>query len=134
MLSGYSVLERKLIDKSYALIDLPQSRFKHFTFFVRRNRILQIGWNFSRRTHTASKKYGFRFETLHSEIHALIGAKPHREDFHRIKVYNVRINNLGEVANAMPCVNCGPVLDMYGFKDIFYTGEDGMFHTWKFGG
>lgn len=123
-----SKLEQNIISKSYQLIDWPESKFKHFTFLCRRNKILNISVN-HKKTHPMCKRHGFRWEWLHSEISMLTSCiHIYREDFPRLKLYNVRINNTGQLAMSAPCFNCEAVLRLNGFREVFYTGEDGEFH------
>lgn len=126
-----SRLEQKLIDKAYTLIDLPQSRFKHFTFLVKRNKIVNVSFNHSTKTHPEVKKHGYRFEAVHAELAMVVAMRDiYGYDFHKMKVYNIRINNLGQVANSAPCFCCNQVLKMNNFRFVYYTGDDGIFHEW----
>jgi tRNA(Arg) A34 adenosine deaminase TadA len=114
------------------MLDLPQSRFKHFSFLVRKNQIYEISWNHNRKTNPICQRFGFRFETLHSEMSLLIKTtKFFKDDFYRMKIYNVRINNLGAVSLARPCVNCQAALSSHNFKEIWYTNEHGEFEIFN---
>lgn len=54
-----------------------------------------------------------------------------RDDYHKITIVNLRIDNNNQVANAKPCVNCQRVLKQFKFKHIFYTNEQGQFEEFK---
>lgn len=125
-------LEEKLIRMSYNLIPLHnESKFKHYSFLVRRNNILGIYLNNPTKTHSLSKRFKFKWQTLHSEIALLASTSfVFGKEFPRLKVYNVRINNLGQISIAKPCINCDLALKSFGFRDVYYTNNDGFFHHW----
>jgi hypothetical protein len=54
----------------------------------------------------------------------------HKEEFPRLKVYNTRVNNLGKISLSAPCPNCQAALRGFGFRDVYYTDNDGQFHHW----
>lgn len=126
-------LEKKLIERSYQLIDMPQSRFKHFTYITLRNKILNIGYNFSKRSNPISKKFNYRFDDgLHAEAHAIISFIYPRSELYKYRFYNVRITNQGKVALSAPCEFCQSLLLSHGISDIYYTNEDGVFEKFEF--
>ena len=60
----------------------------------------------------------------HSEIKLLKRLiSMRRDDFHKITVINIRINNNNQLACAAPCPNCLKRLIEYGFKKIFFTTD-----------
>lgn len=124
-----SAIEQKVVAMAFDCIDLPQSRLKHFSFLVRRNRILNMSVNHSRKSHPFCKKHNYRYSSMHSEVKMLLDTKfIYGEDYNKLKVYNVRINKLGAVANSKPCVNCEAVLRLAGFRSIYYTTDEGNFN------
>jgi hypothetical protein len=130
-LSALSRLEQKIIDKSYDLLDIHTSKFRHYTFLARRNKILGIYINNPFKTHSISKRFGFRWSTLHSETQMIAATNfIFRNEYPRLKIYNVRVNNKDEISSSHPCCNCEVMLRSFGFRDVYYTDNDGIFHHW----
>ena len=65
--------------------------------------------------------------SIHSEIDALI--KMGKTDCSKLTFVNVRIDNEDKVKIAKPCQNCMKVLQGLGFKNIFYTLDDGSYES-----
>ena len=61
--------------------------------------------------------------SLHSEI-CLLKKLGQRDDFNKITIVNIRIDNNKKVALACPCINCRKVLQRYDFKKIVYTIDE----------
>lgn len=99
------------------LIHLPKGRCKHFSFLVKKNRIISMGYNQSYKTHPLAKYH--RFSSIHSEIHCLASSRK-IDGF----MVNVRIDLFGQIRNSKPCPACQAVLDKYNIK-CFYSTEDG---------
>lgn len=104
----------------------------HCSIALKGGNIVSIGFNKYDKLHPY-KKYGKYKSTrtvtpvyyqacTHSEIDLL--EKLRKENYagiHKLTLLNVRIDNNGEVANAMPCPNCQRVLSEYKFKKVFFT-------------
>lgn len=126
-LCGLTKIQRKLIDLSFANIELPRSRFKHFTYIVRRNKIINFGVNHDRKTNPINQKYGYRYPQIHSEGSAIIAFPYNRNELAEYDFYNVRINNLGQISMSAPCPHCQVLLKSHGIQRIFHTTEQGRF-------
>ena len=126
-LCGLTNIQRKLIDLSYANISLPRSRFKHFTYIVRRNKIIVFGVNHDKKTNPINQKYGYRYPQIHSEGSAIIAFPYSRIELAEYDFYNVRINNLGQISMSAPCPHCQTLLRSHGIHSIFQTTEQGRF-------
>lgn len=127
---NHTPLEQKIIRQSYDLINLPQSRHKHFSFLVKRNKILNVAWNHSRKTHPHSKQWDYTFQTIHSELALVISSSMYKNEFKRLKMYNVRITSGGKIAMAAPCVTCQVMLEYFGFNELYFTNNSGEFERW----
>ena len=130
-LCGLSNIEKKLIHLSYANISLPRSRFKHFTYIVRRNKIIVFGVNHDRKTNPINQKYGYRYPQIHSEGSAIIAFPYNRNELCEYDFYNVRINNLGQISMSAPCPHCQVLLKSHGIQRIFHTNEQGKFEGFE---
>jgi len=108
----------------------------HTTFIVRKGKIQRIGIN-AFKTHPRNLLYdyvgaeGVDIRTmigLHSELDAVI--KMGKRDCSDCVFINVRINKHGQVSMAAPCQGCQSILRQVGFKQVFFTNNDGEFEEW----
>jgi deoxycytidylate deaminase len=108
----------------------------HTTFIVRKGKIQRIGVN-SLKTHPRNLQYNYKNSDgmdirsmvgIHSELDAVI--KWGRKDCTDCVFINVRINNNGQVAMAAPCCGCQSILRQVGFKQVYYTNNQGVFEEW----
>ena len=116
-----------LIDLARSLYDKPVGQNKHFTFILRRNKILSIGFNNYRKSHPLIKKYSSKEDViyLHSEFDA-INRFPHKPaELSRCTLVNVRLNRFGKVGQAKPCDLCSKLLYNMGINKIYWTNKKG---------
>lgn len=121
-------LIRRIIRRSYKLIHKPRnsSGHKHFTFIVKRNKILAVGWNTSK-TNPMAHFFGHRYCATHSELCAIkyfIRSFSHLDKF---IVVNVRISGGGAISMSRPCPACQKLLQYYGVDECWYTDVEGEF-------
>ena len=101
----------------------------HCTIAIKGGNILAIGKNNYQKEHPKQKfgiynpkRCGYKTykACLHSEIDCIkqLGV---RNDYHKITLLNIRINNNNQIANAEPCANCKRVVSKYNFKRIYFT-------------
>lgn len=113
----------KLIDISYQISkDLPiNSRFRHVSLILCKNRIVAVGTN-SKKTHPIARRHGYRFDAKHSELDAYIRV-PDKND--KLVLVNFRFNRKGDLRNSSPCNNC-IVWCREIFDEIWYSTDQGM--------
>lgn len=102
----------------------------HTTFALKGSKILAIGVNNYKKQHPR-KKFGDYIKrgsktyqaSLHSEIDCIkkLGL---RDDYHKITIVNIRVDNNGRLTNSEPCSNCKKVLSKYNFKRIYFTIDE----------
>lgn len=120
-------LGNKLIEISRALIHEPVGEQKHFSFLLRRNKVVSIGWNQKNKTHPLTLKYGHLYKTIHSEV-AVIRNFPHRsQHLPDFTLVNIRISREDNVTISRPCVYCRRLIADFGITDVYYTDEKGNF-------
>ena len=121
-------LQRAIRRLAFRYVDKIESRKCHFTFIVRRNRIISFGFNRIYYTHPLANKFEFRYNDIHSEL-AAICRFPHSlkelKDYDIINVRLKRDNNLYGLAR--PCSKCIKMLHYYGVFEIYYSNEMGGF-------
>lgn len=122
----------KCVELAHAMVDLPNSYFKHFSFLMKGSKILSVGWN-DRSANSFKineKLVSYPLGGLHSESFCI----KRLQDFNmcrRATLVNVRINKQGELRNSKPCDICSNLLNVLGFRIIYYSTNDG-FSSMKF--
>ena len=101
-------------------LDIPRPK-KHVSIIVRKNEIVSVGTN-NFRTHPLAKKYGYRFDEVHSELDALLRYRGPRDN---LKLFNFRFNRFSDMRMSKPCCNCLPWC-MVIFDTIWYSTDNGM--------
>jgi tRNA(Arg) A34 adenosine deaminase TadA len=120
----------QIIDITKSLKDLPYGKNRHFSFITRGNKIISFGYNNSWKTHPIAKICNYRFDSIHSELAALLKFKLHYRGLDFLKkcsLVNTRINRFGDFCMSRPCVNCLKWISLIKFKDIYYTKGNGDF-------
>lgn len=107
-------------------------RFYHVTFICKKRKVIAVGFNNLQKLLNTNKwgeylptksKAITRYEPgIHSELAAII--KGGFEDYSDYDFFNIRINNLGQIASSKPCVNCQRILKQVGFNHVYYFDED----------
>lgn len=127
----------KYIDLTLVLKDTCHNfkcRCKHFSFIVKKNKILSIGINNPKKTHPRNLKYNYtgRYNNnisevvgVHSELSAMV--KYGFEDCTNCVLINTRVNAAGKIANSKPCKGCQSLISQFNFKRIYYTTDNGDF-------
>ena len=101
-------------------LEIPRPK-KHVSIIVRKNEIVSVGTN-NFRTHPMAKKYGYRFDEVHSELDALLRYKGPKDN---LKLINYRFNRFGEMRMSKPCTTCLPWC-LALFDNIWYSTNDGI--------
>jgi hypothetical protein len=125
--------KQRLIDIARSLQDLRTGNSLHFSFILRRNKLLITSVNSYEKLHPYHKfgKYlpvkasnpGSYIAGQHSETAALkafINRFGH-SDFTGLTLFNVRLSRNCEPMLSKPCRNCETLLNTFNFKSIEYT-------------
>jgi len=127
---NFDGLIRKATDISKAAIDLNNEennlRYRHVAFILRGKTYISVGWN-KRKTHPNLKRYSYRphCDCIHAEMDAII--KHGKTDCSQNSMIVMRIRKDGSVGNSKPCKGCQRLIDFMGFKEVWYSGEEGNF-------
>jgi hypothetical protein len=113
---------QKAYDLACSLIELPNSRKKHFSFLFIRNKPIQIGFNDSYKSHPLGSKFKTRYSSIHSELDLLKKIDFDTDLLRAADFVNVRIiPTTLELATARPCSYCINLLNYYGVKKVTYS-------------
>jgi len=107
--------------------------FRHFTFIVQNNKIVEFGKNNKREP---ERHYGYHSRLLdcwyspktHSEIHAykkargILDKKP-------FGIINIRLNKRNELRISKPCSCCYQIMKELGCSEFYYSCDFGFLHT-----
>ncbi len=118
-------LENRILEITRKLKDEPKGKNKHFTFIVRRSRILSVGFNDYWCSHTMANKLGYRFNGIHSELSAYLKFREDKEKLSKCTLVNTRINSKGEIGYSKPCELCEKLIDKMGIKKVYFTNRNG---------
>lgn len=119
----------KLEGIARSLIDLPNSRKKHFSFLMIRNKVVAFGINNSFKTDPLANKFGTRFDSIHSELALLKTIGFSKQLLQDCDWFNLRILPTGGFALAKPCKFCVDLLQYFGVREVWYT--TGLYGNWQ---
>lgn len=126
------MLSTKLINRiraiTYDLQHLPQGRHKHFSFIVKRNTIISVGWNKGFQTHPIAARFGHRFQSIHSELDAILNFPYGIGELHRYNFINVRLTKVG-LGMSLPCKHCEKMLSYFGVDRVIFSNYEGFYET-----
>lgn len=121
----------RLIEISKALKKTAQTG-KHFhcSFLLRGRKIVCIGTNRYDKSNVVAMSYKPRYSGdyiagIHSE-NAVLSRFKYRDKMSDITLVNIRINNLGHLANSCPCCNCALQIESAQLKGVWYSVADGF--------
>ena len=109
----------KVVDISYNLLDLPNGRSRHFSFLVKRNNIVSMGWNKILKTHPIAFRYEHPYHKIHSELDCILNTK--EENLSKLVMINVRIDMHNRLRISKPCNPCQNMLRDYGIKNVYFS-------------
>jgi len=110
--------------KAYNLLDIPKrgiAKQSHFSFILRKNTLLCVGWNDTWKTSPMAKKYGYRFNCTHAELDAIRNFPYPPRLLRACKMVNIRILKDGSIGLAKPCKRCIRLLKDFGLKEVWYS-------------
>ena len=113
-----------LIIKAYNLLDKPKKgigKQKHFSFILKRNKLICVGWNDTWKTTPLAKRYGYRFNCTHSELAAIRNFPKPNRFLTECRMVNIRIRKDGSLGMAKPCPICQSLLKDFGIKEVWYS-------------
>lgn len=99
-------------------IDRPK---KHTSLILRKGKVVSVGTN-NFRTHPLAKKYGYRFDEVHSELDALLKYDGPKNG---LTLVNIRYNRFKQMRFSKPCAKCLKWC-LAIFDDIWYTTDEGF--------
>lgn len=118
-------IEKKLIKLGLSLYDIPQHEYKHFSFIVRKNKILSVGWN-DKKTNPLSSKFDYWNDSTHSELSAI---KRYVYDLDILKyctIYNLRFSRAKQLVLSKPCDSCQALIKYFRIGRVRFSTESGF--------
>lgn len=98
-------------------------RCRHYAFIFKGNEILIIGENKKHR-HPLMDYWGYNeMCKTHAEFDAII--RFNQIDCRKYDFLTFRIDMNGEINNGKPCQKCQSLIDHFGFRRVWYSGENG---------
>lgn len=102
-----------------------EHRCSHIAFLVKKNKILNIGWNKNKTVPITTKHpYHEGMVGRHAEVDVIF--KSQREDLSGYKIVVLRVSKeTKELMMSKPCKGCASVIKQFGIDEIFYSNKDG---------
>lgn len=107
------------LKKAANIARMSTERYQHGVVIAKGNRILSVGINTHRNVHSNVSEPK-REAGIHAEISA-IKALPRDIDYRRLTLYSARVLKNGEWGLAKPCAFCQDMIDILGFRDVYWT-------------
>ena len=122
-------MNKKIYNKLIRLAVIQQNRIKdkpkHFSFLIKRNKIICYGWNKRFKTHPKAALFQCRFAAIHSELD-VINNFGRLKDLKKCTLVNIRLKK-GQLAISKPCQRCQQMLIFFGINDIIYSVSGGFY-------
>lgn len=120
-------LQNKIVEVSYALLPKATDEQKHFSFLVRRNKIVSIGINSKFKSHAAMARWKYMYDKIHSEAAVILKFPYPVHELNKYTLINTRINRLGKLCISYPCQYCLRLLADMNVRKVIYTDCNGNF-------
>ena len=120
-------LIHSIINLSYSISHEMKHSWKHCSFICRRNSIISIGRNIPFKSHPIAKQFSYRYNSIHSELNAILNFNYPIRDLYKYYIVNTRIGRNNEIKLSKPCTNCQKLLYAFHIKEIWYTTTTGQF-------
>lgn len=118
-----------LVKKARRLLSIipEENNYRHVTFIVMKNKVMAVGYNKSFKSHPLAKKYGHRFNSIHSELDSILNCEFPPFMLRHMTMINLRINRNGRLAMSKPCSNCRRLIADFRLAEVYYTNREGKF-------
>jgi len=108
----------------YKIKNHPLKEKKHFCFVVQGNKIISIGMN---RNESARTEMGYPpYSKRHAELDAWMSARKIYDKFKKFEIFNIRMNNSGDLRMSKPCQCCHTIMAEYGCSKAYFTTKFGI--------
>jgi deoxycytidylate deaminase len=103
-----------------------EHRCSHIAFLVKKNKILNIGWNKNKTVPITTKHpYHDGMVGRHAEVDVIF--KSQREDFKGYKIVVLRVSKeTKKLMMSKPCTGCASVIKQFGIDEVFYSNKEGQ--------
>lgn len=109
------------------ILNLQENCWKHVSFITDKNSIISVGWNHPFKTHPLANKFGYRYDSIHAELHAILNFEYPVKELCNYKLVNIRIDKFGKMKLSKPCKICQILLRSFAINEIWYTDSHGNF-------
>jgi tRNA(Arg) A34 adenosine deaminase TadA len=117
----------KLLQLARSVTSNLEHHWKHVSFILDGKHVVSVGWNQPFKTHPLAYKWRYRYNAIHSELHAIISFDGSIPALRKLSLVNIRIDRKGNPALAAPCNVCCSLLEAFRFKEVWYTDRQGKF-------
>ena len=86
--------------------------------------MISIGWCQNYKTHPLSRKFGHRFDSIHSETDCILKSRLRPAELYKYDLVNIRLTPSG-LGLAKPCRCCQLLLHFFRIGHVYYTDMNG---------
>lgn len=120
-------LKKSIISVASSICSELEHHWKHVSFIVDGRSIVSVGWNQPFKTHPLASKFGYRYNAIHSELHAILKFDKPVRFLGKLLFVNVRVDKFGKLKQSRPCGPCQKLLRSFGVPAVEYTNSKGEF-------
>lgn len=106
----------------------PQKKFRHYSFLIQNNQIVDWAVNLNREPpihygyHDRMDDLSYK-PKLHSEIQVYLKARGIIDKTQSFDIINIRLNKKGKIRSCKPCTCCSYLMFELGCKNIYFIEE-----------
>lgn len=116
-----------LVSKAIIFFELPQhNNYKHFSFILKRNKIVSFGWNLQHKTDAFAHRFKYKHPYIHSELMSIKIFPFSPIELRNCKIVNIRLNNNKQLRLSKPCNDCLRLLSFFDLREIWYSSDSGF--------
>lgn len=118
---------QNFIDIARALKPVVQNyQYFHVAIIFKGKRVRSIGWNNAKKSNPIILKYPYKPNSrIHAEMSAILKIK--NVETSNLNIIVMRIDDKGNLCNSKPCSGCEAMIHDFGFKNVYYSNEQGDF-------
>ncbi len=120
-------LQKSLVAVATSICSELDHHWKHVSFIIERTAIIAVGWNQPFKTHPVANKFGYRYNAIHSELHAILKLEKPVNQLYKYKFVNIRIDKFGKLKQSRPCSKCQDMLRSFGVRQVEFSNAYGHF-------
>lgn len=121
----------RLIARCKALKHKSQGNHRHFSFLLRKNKIMSFGMNHITKTHPLVVKYEYPYPFIHSELSSIVRFPGPSHELRNCTLVNIRLGKRNDILLSRPCRCCQKIIVAFSINKVVYSNEYGLFEEFN---